>query len=86
MADARYLRDDFGSLLGHLVEECGEVCAAAGKTMRWGLESVNPELPPEQQETNRAWLLRELDDLTLAVVRLRNHLAPAEHPASGGEE
>lgn len=53
--------------LGYLIEECGEVMAATGKTLRWGLESTNPELPPEQQETNRDWLLRELDDLELAI-------------------
>ena len=40
-------------ILGYFVEECGEVLAAVGKTQRWGLESVNPELPSDQQETNR---------------------------------
>ena len=45
--------------LGYVVEECGEVLQAIGKTIRWGLESVNPELPPEQQESNAAWILRE---------------------------
>jgi len=35
--------------LGYLVEECGEVLAAVGKTQRWGLESTNPELLPEQR-------------------------------------
>lgn len=42
--------------LGYLVEECGEVLAATGKTIRWGQDSFNPELPPEQRETNRAAL------------------------------
>lgn len=60
--------------LGYLVEECGEVLAAAGKTIRWGLSSVNPELPPEQQETNVDWLLREMDDLGLALDLAREHL------------
>ena len=32
-----------GQKLGYLVEECGEVLAAVGKTQRWGLESFNPE-------------------------------------------
>jgi hypothetical protein len=59
------------SKLGYLVEECGEVLAAAGKSLRWGLESVNPEIPPEQQETNRDWLLRELVDLDGAIQRVR---------------
>jgi len=52
--------------LGYLVEECGEVLAATGKTIRWGLESYNPELGPES-ETNRKWILRELIDLRLAI-------------------
>ena len=60
--------------LGYLIEECGEVLAAAGKTLRWGLESWNPELPEEQQETNRAWLLRELKDLSSAIRYVREML------------
>ena len=54
--------------LGYLVEECGEVLAAVGKAIRWGLHSVNPELPPDEQETNATWILRELDDLKRAVA------------------
>lgn len=54
--------------LGYLVEECGEVQAAVGKTLRWGLHSTNPELPPEQQETNLDWILRELHDLGRAAA------------------
>jgi NTP pyrophosphatase (non-canonical NTP hydrolase) len=65
--------------LGYLVEECGEVMAAAGKAIRWGLDSSNPELPPERRETNAAWLLRELADLTVAIDRMRQVLdVPAE--------
>ena len=64
--------------LGKLVEECGEALAAAGKTMRWGLDSTNPELPPEQQETNAAWLARELCDLEEAIGFAREVLAAHE--------
>lgn len=60
--------------LGYLVEECGEVLAAVGKTQRWGLDSVNPELPQEEQEPNRAWVLRELRDLTRAIRYVREAL------------
>jgi len=60
--------------LGYLTEECGEVLAAVGKTQRWGLESVNPELPPEEQETNREWILRELTDLERAIGFVREEL------------
>ena len=60
--------------LGYLVEECGEVLAAVGKTQRWGLYSVNPELPPAQQETNSVWLQRELHDLERAIRIIREEL------------
>ena len=55
--------------LGSLVEECGEVLAAAGKTIRCGSDSFNwnPELPEEKQETNKEWLLRGLVDLERAI-------------------
>lgn len=87
MSDARYLRNDIGSLLGHVTEECGEVLTAIGKTMRWGLDSANPELPPAERETNRDWILRELSDLDLAISRLRKALTPAarEKPSPTGD-
>lgn len=53
--------------LGYLVEKCGEAIQAIGKSIRWGLDSVNPELPEEEQETNRAWILREIKDLKMAI-------------------
>lgn len=79
MADSRFLQQGFDKQLSHLIEECGEVLAAAGKTQRWGRHSVNPLLLPEQQETNLEWLCRELQDLKQAIKRLeatidgRNH-------------
>ncbi len=60
--------------LGYLIEECGEVLAAAGKILRRGYSSVNPELPPEFQETNAQWLKRELLDLEDAIQRVRGDL------------
>jgi NTP pyrophosphatase (non-canonical NTP hydrolase) len=72
----RYEPKTLEQKLGYLVEECGEVLAAVGKTQRWGLQSVNPELPPEEQETNQEWLLRELTDLTRAVRMIRKALTP----------
>jgi hypothetical protein len=53
--------------LGYLVEEMGEVQAAVGKSIRWGLDSCNPELPPEERELNGDWILRELKDLENAI-------------------
>lgn len=61
--------------LGYLVEECGEVMAAAGKTLRWGLDSFNPDLPVyPRRETNEEWLRRELEDLSGAIARMLMHL------------
>lgn len=70
--------------LGYLVEECGEVLAAVGKTQRWGLESTNPEIPIEKQETNRDWILRELCDLELAIERARKFLGFVHRGPSSG--
>lgn len=75
----RYRPETTDQKLGYLTEECGEVLAAVGKARRWGLESVNPELPPEQQETNRDWILRELNDLELAIMLVRQDLKE-NHP------
>lgn len=58
---------NFRFCLAHLVEECGEVLAAAGKTLRWGAQSWNPELPSAERETNINWLSRELADLKSAI-------------------
>lgn len=76
MSDTKYLRPGPSFAIAHLVEECGEVLTAAGKSQRWGLSSVNPELPAAQQETNRAWLLRELDGLEGAIQRVRREIMP----------
>lgn len=72
MSDPRYLRPhDFDFCLKHLVEELGELTAAAGKTLRWGPDSYNPELPKEEQEPNIDWLFREFNDVQAAMFRLR---------------
>lgn len=59
-----------GSALGRFIEECGEALAAAGKTVRYGWNSYNP-LPEASEETNEAWLEREIADLEDAIERLR---------------
>jgi NTP pyrophosphatase (non-canonical NTP hydrolase) len=61
--------------LGYLVEECGEVLHAVGKTQRWGLESYNPDMPLGQRESNGDWILRELRDLEAAIARVRVGIA-----------
>lgn len=71
MSDPRFLQEGFDKQLSHLIEECGEVLAAAGKTQRWGPLSVNPTIPPSERETNLQWLIREMDDLDEALRRLK---------------
>jgi NTP pyrophosphatase (non-canonical NTP hydrolase) len=70
----KYGPKDRTQKMGYLVEECGEVLAAVGKTMRWGFDSVNPELPSHEQETNGAWILRELKDLKRAIKLVEKDL------------
>lgn len=62
-----YRPETFNQKLGYLVEECGEVLSAVGKTMRWGLDSFNPELTEDKRELNRDWIIRELKDLKRAI-------------------
>ena len=72
MTDARYFQSGFDKQLSHLIEECGEVLAAAGKTQRWGVTSVNPLLTQDKQEKNIDWLKREIADLKLVIGRLED--------------
>ncbi len=67
-----YTPKDFASKLAHVIEEAGEVMAAAGKTQRFGLCSYNPELPEKEREYNIHWLERELKDLKKAIEALES--------------
>lgn len=83
MADDRskYRRPaDAPFCLAHVAEECGEVVAAIGKTLRWGLDSVNPDLPSALQETNQAWVLREIADLERSISILRSCITATIRP------
>jgi hypothetical protein len=60
--------------MAHAAEEAGEMLAALGKSLRWGLDSVNPLLLPDQQETNRDWLKRGIADLRGALDRLETEM------------
>lgn len=64
----RYRPQTLDQKIGYLVEEAGEVMAAAGKSIRWGLAGFNPEVPMDKRETNADWLLRELRDLRDAIL------------------
>jgi hypothetical protein len=70
VSDPRFLQNGFDKILSHAVEECGEFLAAAGKTQRWGVRSVNPLLPVAQQESNLVWLRREMKDVIDVLRRL----------------
>ena len=69
-----FLRKGLSSKISHAVEECGEFIQAAGKTLRFGPESANPLLPLTEQETNKTWLLREMNDLRLTLAMLELEL------------
>jgi len=74
----QYAPQTTSAKLGYLVEECGEVLAAVGKSQRWGLDSFNPEIPFKDRETNREWVLRELCDLENAIALVRETLSTNE--------
>ena len=75
MTDQRYMRPGLNFAVGKAIEESGELLAALGKTLRWGWLSVNPELPSDQQETNRAWVVREIADVRGALDNLEFEMA-----------
>lgn len=69
-----YKPKSFKQKLGQLIEECGEVQAAIGKSLRFGLHSYNPEIPSHKREMNGDWILRELDDLKQAIALVEKSL------------
>lgn len=93
MTDARYMRPGLEFAREKTVEEAGELMealsrmvTALGKTGRWGWDSVNPELPKEQQETNEEWVQREMTDVISAIENLNSELIRRARldPISGG--
>jgi hypothetical protein len=74
MTDERYMRPGLDFAVGKLVEELGELQAALGKTLRWGWDSYNPELPPEEREANIDWVRREMEDVRGALDNLDREL------------
>ena len=74
MTDPRYMRPGLDFARGKAIEELGELQAALGKSLRWGWESANPELPPEQRETNIVWVQREMKDVRDALDNLDRDL------------
>jgi hypothetical protein len=60
--------------LAYLVEECGTVLAAIGKIQCCGLHDTPPNTPPNEIDTNRYWLLRELSNLSKAIELITSFL------------
>lgn len=81
MADPRFIKPGFEQAVSHTIEEMGELLAALGKMQRHGPLSVNPLLPVEQQETNIAWVWREVEDLERCIERLAKEIR--KHPQFG---
>jgi hypothetical protein len=75
MTDKKYMRPGLDFAVGKAVEELGELQAALGKTLRWGWNSVNPDLPRKQQETNESWVRREISDVRGALDNLERELS-----------
>lgn len=75
MTDPKYMRSGLPFAVGKTVEELGELNAALGKTLRWGWDSYNPELPPAERETNLVWVKREIADVRGALDNLERELA-----------
>jgi hypothetical protein len=79
MTDIRFAPRTIDEAFGCVVEELGEATAAAGKLTRYGPFSVNPLLRHDQQETNLAWLLRELGDVEQRIADFRAWLEKPDH-------
>lgn len=81
MTDPKYMRRGLDFARGKMVEELGELQsalgklqAALGKSIRWGWESTNPELPPAERVTNVAWVRDEMRDVRGALDNLEREL------------
>lgn len=61
--------------IAHLCEELNEAATACAKCLRFGSESVNPELPPHARESNFVWLRREMRDVIRAYTALNELIA-----------
>jgi len=74
MTQQKYMRPGLEFAVGKAVEELGELQAAIGKSLRWGWDSVNPELPEAEQESNQRWVRREIADVRHALDNLEKEM------------
>jgi len=78
VTDQNYMKPGLPFAVGKAVEEAGELLHALGKTLRWGWDGVNPELPRKKQESNARWVQRELQDLRGALANLELEMRAAD--------
>lgn len=81
MTDQRYMRPGLPFAVGKTIEELGELQAALGKTLRWGWQSYNPEIPPERRISNLDWVRAEMEDVRGALDNLERELSSATQVA-----
>lgn len=74
MVDPRFVKTGREQAKDRLIEECGELVAALGKTGRFGWASYNPLLPLEERELNIDWVRREMNDVRLALDAMEKEL------------
>ena len=81
---SQYIQEGLQHARGRAIEECGELIAALGKSVRFGWLACNPELPADKQEANFEWVARELGDVMDALSRLKNEMRKEFGPLSRG--
>lgn len=59
-----------------LSRAAGEMLQAVGKSRRHGLDSSNPELPPDQRVTNADWIRSLVPDMVSRLVTVDHELGP----------
>lgn len=59
--------------LAIMIEECGEVVQACTKILRHGYEDYNPDKKPDERESNRFALARELGDVSAIAQLMASH-------------
>lgn len=74
MTQQKYMRPGLNFAVGKTVEELGELQAALGKTLRWGWNSSNPELPPSERVLNATWVRNEMADVRHALDNLEREM------------
>ncbi len=54
--------------IGELNERIGDLLHALGKAGRHGLHSVDPTIPENERETNKAWLIRAIEAVDVELT------------------